>query len=93
MLRDIEDIASYLGAARADNESISRRVYKDTSCGAWAKVENGAFVVGSIVEGTDAEVRPEWVELPCSEEDIDRAIENVEAEADFLWSQSENGAW
>lgn len=178
-LRTIEDVANHLGAAHPTNESISRRVYKDTSCGAWAKVEdedivgersfrvkfersiigdvlctahrggralpladlpNAArdylcvverernlvfdevsgplatldgdgitrrgsstfvsftcsvplgtrkvFRVGSIVEGTDAEVCPETVPLPCTGDQIDKAIACVESAADDIWNET-----
>ena len=48
----------------------------------------GSFVVGSIVEGSDAEVPPETVFLPCSPEDIDRAIAGVNDEACRLWDEA-----
>lgn len=178
MLNNLRDVAEYLGVdVGADdtdervNERLSRRVYKDTECGAWAKVvtrpvlvtepqswtaryakvdgvwtlaglsrdgqphefsvhggqvrgyffwdgadlqeflegiafgqsdftstetldivlPNGSktvFVVGSIVEGSDAEVWPIEVTLPCPESSIDAAIEAVEAEADRLWREA-----
>lgn len=37
-IRTLADVATHLGAAHPTNESISRRVYKDTACGAWAQV-------------------------------------------------------
>jgi len=48
----------------------------------------GSFAVGSIVEGSDAEVPPETVFLPCSPEDIDRAIAGVNDEACRLWDEA-----
>jgi len=39
VLANLSDVCSYLGAWTETNESLSRRVYKDTDCGAWAKVE------------------------------------------------------
>jgi hypothetical protein len=178
MLSNLRDVAEYLGVdVGADDtdermgERLSRRVYKDTDCGAWAKVvtrpvlvtepqswtaryakvdgvwtlaglsrdgqphefsvhggqvrqyffwdgadlqehlqmlsagrsdftctdtidvqiQSGTemvFVVGSIVEGSDAEVAPVEVTLPCPELSIDAAIEAVEAEADRLWREA-----
>jgi len=172
ILSTIEDVANYLGANRADNESISRCVYKGTSCGAWAEVieetafeikketwsvryakveniwqaisaerdntpvefsavpdnvreyfmlngkydleynlqelANGSsdftctenldakypngvrliFAVGSIVEGIDAEVQPEYVSLPAKGSEIDDAIARVEAAAKDLWHET-----
>ena len=87
IIRNIGDLAEYLGAAEATNDSISRRVYKDTGCGAWMKVSymqryDGEVVVGSIVEGHDAEAPPVRVPLPCDGEEIDGAIEEVEAAVD-----------
>ena len=43
------------------------------------------FRVGSIVEGTDAQVKPEEVRLPATGEDIDYAIGLVEERARDLW--------
>jgi len=87
MLHNIEDIAKYLGAKEATNESISHRVYKDTECGAWAEVKNNTFRTGSIVEGADAETTIHTVKLPAEEEEIDQAIQGVEAEADDIWAE------
>jgi hypothetical protein len=88
-LKTLADVASYLGAAHPTNESISHRVYKDTECGAWARVETEGtklvFRVGSIVEGVDAEVFPETVTLPCTGDQIDKAIEDVESAANDIW--------
>ena len=187
-IKTLEDVANHLGAAHPTNESISRRVYKDTSCGAWAEVKEEpvlvkrrfrarfctfalrgtvleslhhgqtkvdlatlppqlvsflavspstykhgvgdlvttddlsslvegtdrdgqkvkrsrgrlfveftcevpagsrlVFRVGSIVEGTDAEVFPETVALPCTGAQIDKAIECVESAANDLWQDT-----
>jgi hypothetical protein len=39
MIKNYQDLANLLCAHDASEESISHRVYKDTSCGAWAKLE------------------------------------------------------
>jgi hypothetical protein len=49
------------------------------------KPHAGGVRLGSIVEGSDAEVMPEELMFPFSEADLEQAIENIEAEADFLW--------
>ena len=41
MITNIEDLADHLGAYEATAKSIARRVYKDTSCGCPAGVEDG----------------------------------------------------
>jgi hypothetical protein len=46
------------------------------------------FRVGSIVEGTDAEVKPEEVRLPATGDDIDYAICLVEERARDIWDDT-----
>lgn len=46
------------------------------------------FTVGSIVEGTDAEVTPVRITLPCEPKALDRAVTDVEAEATRIWNET-----
>lgn len=84
----VEDLVASLERV---NRSLSRRVYKMTDCGAWGEVELDEatgrwwFRVGSIVEGSDREVGPVEVELPCRRREIWRAIEEVEEGAAEAW--------
>jgi hypothetical protein len=48
----------------------------------------GMFLVGSIVEGTDAEIDADPVYLPCSEDDLDAAVKYVEDEATSIWNET-----
>jgi len=50
----IEAIAKSIGI-EPDPEKINRAVYKGTSCGAWVKFDEEGILVGTIVEGSDAE--------------------------------------
>lgn len=43
------------------------------------------FSVGSIVEGIEREARTQCVYLPCSSEDLDQAVADVEEEARLIW--------
>ena len=52
------------------------------------KTHRGGVLFGSIVEGSDAEVWPEELLFPFSPDDLDRAIENIEEEADRLWDEA-----
>lgn len=52
------------------------------------KAHLGGVVFGSIVEGSDAEVWPEELLFPFSADALDRAIENIEEEADRLWHEA-----
>lgn len=46
------------------------------------------FRVGSIVEGTDAEVEPVEVALPCRRRDLTRAVDLVEQAAAAIWRET-----
>lgn len=50
----IETIAQVYGCD-ADPDLISKMVYKYTDCGAWIKFDEQGILVGTIVEGDDAE--------------------------------------
>jgi hypothetical protein len=48
------------------------------------------FLCGSIVEGSDAEVGPYHVDLPCNMEDIWGVIKAVDSDACYLWDTYHN---
>lgn len=50
----VETIADLYGCDPTP-ESIDRSVYKNTDCGAWCQFDEYGILVGSIVEGSDAE--------------------------------------
>jgi hypothetical protein len=50
----IETIAESIGI-EPDAKKIDRAVYKGTSCGAWVRFDEKGIMVGTIVEGSDAE--------------------------------------
>lgn len=50
----IESIAKPLGLP-TDIKAIEKAVYKGTACGAWVKFDAQGILVGTIVEGSDAE--------------------------------------
>jgi hypothetical protein len=72
-------------------ERISRRLYKDTECGAWlsfilsdkpSQYPNTAIGIniGSVVEGSDVEVGPYTAYFPFAAQQLDDIIEQVERE-------------
>ena len=100
IIASMEDLAAYLEAAHDTEESISRRVYKMTSCGAWASILRDGDLgtplgvqFGSIVEGSDAEVVADALYFPCSSSSIDKAIEHVEERADAIWRDLYEEEW
>jgi hypothetical protein len=85
-IRTPEQLFEYLGAA--DEAGASRRLYKDTACGAWLDASDArSFLIGTIVEGSDVEpvVSPRRLYYPVSEIDVDRAIQEIEADAEVVW--------
>lgn len=94
MLDNLEALADYIGANEPTESSMSRRVYKDTACGAWLEVAHNndgtlwGVRVGSIIEGSDACVEPVELGFPFTEEAWDEAIRDVEAEAERLWVEA-----
>jgi hypothetical protein len=52
------------------------------------KKHGGGIRIGSIVEGTDAEVTPVELLYPFTKDDLDKAIERVEIEASHIWDET-----
>lgn len=44
MIETLADVCTFFGAREHTNESLSNRIYKNTSCGAWAKVSEEAML-------------------------------------------------
>jgi hypothetical protein len=92
-IRTIADLAEHLDATDATPDMIGRRLYKDTSCGAWFKYDPplnesyGSVLVGTIVEGSDVEpiVSPRRLYFPFDADLFDKAIEDLEEDADACW--------
>lgn len=65
---------------------FERHLYRDTDCGAWVKFDAIGITLGSIVEGSDAEVWPVVLRYPFTADDYDAAISAIEDQADELWT-------
>jgi hypothetical protein len=50
----VQAIADSIGVA-PDPQKIDRAIYKGTDCGAWVRFDAQGVVVGTIVEGSEAE--------------------------------------
>jgi len=68
-----------------DQDHISRRVFKETECGAWIEVTETGVKLGSIVEGSDVEIEASFLSFPFTSDDYDDAIQYVEGEAEREW--------
>lgn len=95
-------VAEWLGAEVYEDDlphtikSCERRIYKDTSCGAWIDFPGCGTIrtiIGTIVEGSDVEpcVWPEELVWPFTQEELEHAIEEIEAEADAKWHEINGG--
>lgn len=69
------------------NQRLSHRVYKDTRCGAWAKLLEDGVQFGSIVEGSDAEATGDPLRYPFTSEEVVNALEWVESRVDEILSE------
>jgi hypothetical protein len=87
-INNIVELASHLGAYHDTPESIARRVYKDTSCGCAAGVENGVFWVTGYCEGSDQEHEVYRVKLPCDSDEIDKAIRQADNDGNQTWNET-----
>lgn len=79
----VQTIADSIGI-EPDIKKIERAIYKYTSCGAWVRFDEKGIIVGTIVEGSDAEYS-ERIDLPQDEDSEElckrfwKAVENCES--------------
>jgi len=52
------------------------------------KKHRGGILIGSIVEGTDAEVTPRRLLYPFDDTDLDDAVKCIEVEAQHIWNET-----
>jgi len=85
MVNNINELAEQVGTTE---EGLEKAIYKGTSCGAWIHpVENGVKV-GSIVEGSDAEVGPYTLTFPFEMKSFWDTLQNIEDTAEELWQEA-----
>ena len=83
-IRNIEDLASYLGTKV---DSLEHDVYKYTACGAWIRWDSETVTVGSIVEGSDAEFS-KTLAFPFESEAYEAWISELETLTDEAWTEA-----
>lgn len=89
MINNHEELAAHVGAEDACEGTVARRVYMDTSCGATVTLHDGYVLVGTIVEGSDAEFTNDRLVYPFTEEAWAEAIQACEDFADAHWGEEE----
>lgn len=65
---------------------ISRAIYKNTACGAWFSIDDDRFMVGTIVEGSDAEFCTDLKILKFIDMDEEKGANQIVL---WLWSSLE----
>jgi hypothetical protein len=69
-------------------EDARRTLRKQTECGAWLAVDDNEVILGSIVEGSDAEVRADALSYPFTHSDLEHTIAWVEDRAGEFWQEA-----
>jgi len=85
MIRKIEDLFRVFGVEGM--AVLKKEIFKTTECGAWIREVDGGVVIGSIVEGSDAEVGPVTLPYPFPVEDFWEKLQDVDNEACRLWEE------
>jgi hypothetical protein len=91
LIRNITDLADYVGvnAVRthaAVEQRLQRAIYKGTDCGAWIRCWENEVVIGSIVEGSDAEFT-ESMTYPFESDDYDWKLDFLEEQCAYEWER------
>ena len=75
-IRSINDFCAWWGD---DIENIEKSIYKSTDCGSWIHWDDKSIRIGSIVEGSDAEVEFESTfRFPFESSEIDDWLTELE---------------
>lgn len=89
----MEQVAEHFGLSPDATEAqIEKAIYGGTSCGAWITFTETGLVVGSIIEGSDAnctEHTLDWTGEENVGQWLDEALSEIEAEADTLWNEAQ----
>jgi len=74
-------------------EGWSKSVYKGTACGAWLTLNScDEIMLGSIVEGSEVEIEPHYLNWPFTSEQFWGALEAINNEASWYWER-DNSQW
>lgn len=88
MIRNLEALAEHVGAGRPTDESIARRLYKDTNCGISFWTDGKRVVVAGYCEGSERECPPHAFEFPFEERAFDEAVEEADNEGCEVWNDT-----
>jgi hypothetical protein len=86
-INNLSELADAIGAVHETEESIARRVYKSTACGACFWIVAGGVGVAGYVEGWDGQCPEHVLDFPFEIEDFDQALQLCDEEADEIFDQ------
>jgi hypothetical protein len=86
------DLARHYGVDTSGTDAevvkrLERAIYKYTDCGAWIQERMSGVLIGSIVEGSDAEFST-FLTFPFKEEDFSNTIQWLEAACSEEWHRA-----
>ena len=92
MIRNIYDLADHFGVDASGTiaeveDRLTRAIYRGTDCGAWIQSYPNSIVLGSIVEGSDAEFT-EGLDYPFTGDDFDAKLAYLEEQCDHEWHRA-----
>jgi|DEB0MinimDraft_10_1074344.scaffolds.fasta_scaffold02325_5 hypothetical protein len=86
MIKNNQELLDEIGVDTV--AQAEKAIYKGTDCGAWIQCEEDGVTVGSIVEGSDAEVTRDKLEYPIEVKEFWDCVEDVNSEACELWEEA-----
>lgn len=69
--------------------TIEREIYESTDCGAWIDTTATGIKLGSIVEGSEAEVGPYFLDYPFTSEAFEETIADIEREVEQFFESED----
>lgn len=83
-INNITDLAEHFGT---EVDRLKHDLYKYTACGAWITWNEDSFMIGSIVEGSDAEFQKQFL-FPVDSEKVDLWMDDLEILTDEAWHEA-----
>lgn len=84
IVNNFNELCDEVGCARS-HPALRKAIYKGTDCGAWIKVNDKSVTLGSIVEGSDAEIGPYTITFPFDATTFWETLNFIDGEAGREW--------
>ena len=84
-ISNLQDFLAFMGAETM--EQASQHVYEYTTCGGWCEAGAHGILVGTTVEGSDAELKT-LLPYPFTDVDWETTWEVIEEWADIAWDEA-----